>query len=136
MTLPTFSASDDPGPSFADLLRLTLDELKCPNLKVNFDPANMLLYDKDDPLAVIDLLAPDIRSVHVKDATRPPRPGVWGDEVPLGTGQTNTAGFVRALKRVGYRGPRSAERSPVSVAAPSASRARMPGNACTKSRSR
>jgi L-ribulose-5-phosphate 3-epimerase len=98
------------GQESAALLRRTLDDLKCPNLKVNFDPANMLLYDKDDPLAVLDLLAPDIRSVHVKDANRPPRPGVWGDEVPLGTGQTNTAGFVKALKRVGYRGPLCIER--------------------------
>jgi len=98
------------GQESAALLRRTLDDLKCPNLKVNFDPANMLLYDKDDPLAVLDLLAPDIRSVHVKDANRPPRPGVWGDEVPLGTGQTNTAGFVKALKRVGYSGPLCIER--------------------------
>jgi sugar phosphate isomerase/epimerase len=98
------------GQESAALLRRTLDDLKCPNLKVNFDPANMLLYDKDEPLAVLDLLAPDIRSVHMKDANRPPRPGVWGDEVPLGTGQTNTAGFVKALKRVGYRGPLCIER--------------------------
>ena len=98
------------GQESAALLRRTLDDLCCPNLKVNFDPANMLLYDKDDPLAVLDLLAPDIQSVHVKDANRPPRPGAWGEEVPLGTGQTNTAGFVRALKRVGYRGPLCIER--------------------------
>ena len=30
--------------------------------------------------------------------------------MPLGTGQTNTAGFVKALKRVGYRGPLCIER--------------------------
>lgn len=98
------------GQESAALLRRTLDDLKCPNLKVNFDPANMLLYNMDDPLAVLDLLAPDIRSVHVKDANRPSRSGVWGDEVPLGTGQTNTAAFVKALKRVGYRGPLCIER--------------------------
>src|SRR5215212_2025028 len=98
------------GQESAALLRRTLDDLKSANLKVNFDPANMLLYDKDDPLQVLDLLAPDIRSVHVKDATRPPRPGVWGEEVPLGRGQTNTKEFVRALKRVGYRGPLCIER--------------------------
>ena len=98
------------GQESAALLRRTLDDLKCPNLKVNFDPANMLLYNMDDPLAVLDLLAPDIRSVHMKDANRPPQSGVWGEEVPLGTGQTNTAGFVKALKRVGYRGPLCIER--------------------------
>jgi len=98
------------GQESAALLRRTLDDLKCPNLKVNFDPANMLLYDKDDPLKVLDLLAPDIRSVHLKDANRPTTPGAWGEEVPLGRGQTNTREFVRALRRVGYRGPLCIER--------------------------
>ncbi|MFO0803706.1 MAG: sugar phosphate isomerase/epimerase family protein [Gemmataceae bacterium] len=98
------------GQESASLLRRTLDDLKCPNLKVNFDPANMLLYNKDEPLKVLDLLAPDIRSVHLKDANRPPRDGVWGEEVPLGRGQTDTAGFVKALKRVGFRGPLCIER--------------------------
>ena len=98
------------GQESAALLRRTLDDLKCPNLKVNFDPANMLLYNMDDPMKVLDLLAPDIRSVHVKDANRPPRSGVWGEEVPLGRGQTNTRAFVKALKRVGYRGALCIER--------------------------
>ena len=98
------------GQESAALLRRTLDDLKSPTLKVNFDPANMLLYDKDDPLAVLDLLAPDIRSVHVKDANRPRLKGTWGEEVPLGRGQTNTKAFVQALQRVGYRGPLCIER--------------------------
>ena len=98
------------GQESAALLRTTLDDLKAPTLKVNFDPVNMLLYDMDDPLKVLDLLAPDIRSVHVKDANRPRVKGTWGEEVPLGTGQTNTKAFVKALKRVGYHGPLCIER--------------------------
>ncbi len=98
------------GQESAALLRRTLDDLQSPNLKVNFDPANMLLYDKDDPLEVLDLLAPDIRSVHLKDANRPTAKGEWGSEVPLGAGQTNTREFVRGLKRIGYRGPLCIER--------------------------
>jgi L-ribulose-5-phosphate 3-epimerase len=98
------------GQETADLLRLTLDELKCPNLKVNFDPANMLLYDRGDPLRAVEILGPDIRSVHVKDANRPTTPGQWGTEVPLGQGQVNIREFVRALKRVGYRGALCIER--------------------------
>lgn len=98
------------GQESATLLRRTLDDLKCPNLKVNFDPANMLLYDKDDPLQVLELLAPDIRSVHLKDANRPTTPGTWGSEVPLGLGQTNTRAFVQALKKIGYKGPLCIER--------------------------
>jgi sugar phosphate isomerase/epimerase len=98
------------GQETADLLRLTLDELRCPNLKVNFDPANMLLYDKGDPIRAVEILGPDIRSVHVKDAIRTKVPGTWGEEVALGQGQVNIRKFVETLKKVGYRGPLCIER--------------------------
>ena len=98
------------GQESAALLRRTLDDLQCPNLKVNFDPANMLLYDMDDPLHALDLLGPDIRSVHLKDANRPTVKGAWGREVPLGQGQTDTRAFVKKLIAIGYRGPLCIER--------------------------
>jgi sugar phosphate isomerase/epimerase len=98
------------GQETADLLRRTLDDLRCPNLKVNFDPANMLLYDKGDPLRAVEILGPDIRSVHVKDARRPRVPGTWGEEVPLGQGDVDIRRFVAALQRGGYRGPLCIER--------------------------
>jgi L-ribulose-5-phosphate 3-epimerase len=98
------------GQETADLLRRTLDELKCPNLKVNFDPANMILYDKGDPIRAVEVLGPDIRSVHVKDATRTKVPGTWGEEVPLGKGEVNIRKFIDTLKKVGYKGPLCIER--------------------------
>jgi L-ribulose-5-phosphate 3-epimerase len=98
------------GQETADLLRRTLDDLACPNLKVNFDPANMILYDKGDPLRAVEILGPDIRSVHVKDARRTKTPGTWGEEVPLGEGQVNIRAFVKRLQQVGYRGPLCVER--------------------------
>jgi sugar phosphate isomerase/epimerase len=98
------------GQETAELLRRTLDDLKSPNLMVNFDPANMLLYDMGDPIRAVEILGPDIRSVHVKDANRPTLKGTWGEEVPLGQGQVNIAEFLRALKRVGYDGPLMVER--------------------------
>jgi len=98
------------GQETADLLRRTLDDLKCPNLKVNFDPANMILYDKGDPLRAVEVLGPDIRSVHVKDANRTRVPGTWGEEVPLGQGQVNIREFVKRLQKVGYRGALCIER--------------------------
>jgi sugar phosphate isomerase/epimerase len=98
------------GQETADLLRRTLDELKCSNLKVNFDPANMLLYDKGDPIRAVEILGPDIRSVHVKDAHRPKVPGQWGEEVPLGQGSVNIGKFVQTLKKVGYKGALCIER--------------------------
>src|SRR5947209_463521 len=98
------------GQETADLLRRTLDDLQCSNLKVNFDPANMLLYDRGDPIRAVEILGPDIRSVHVKDANRPTTPGAWGEEVPLGKGQADIRRFVQTLKKVGYRGPLCIER--------------------------
>ena len=74
------------GQESADLLRLTLDDLAAPNLKVNFDPANMLLYDMGDPLRAVEVLGPDIRSVHVKDARRPAVAGNVGRGSPAGPG--------------------------------------------------
>jgi sugar phosphate isomerase/epimerase len=98
------------GQETADLLRRTLDELKCSNLKVNFDPANMLLYEKGDPLRAVEILGPDIRSVHVKDAVPTAVPGTWGEEVPLGQGKVNIRHFIKTLQKVGYRGPLCIER--------------------------
>jgi sugar phosphate isomerase/epimerase len=98
------------GQETADLLLRTLEELACPNLNVNFDPANMILYDKGDPLRAVEVLAPYIRSVHVKDATRTKVPGTWGEEVPLGKGEVNIKAFIKTLKKVGYKGPLCIER--------------------------
>ena len=98
------------GQESADLLRLTLDELKLDNVKVNFDPANMLLYDMGDPIRAVDLLGPDIHSVHLKDARRPTASGQWGEEVPLGQGQANIPLFVKKLKEVGFTGALVIER--------------------------
>jgi L-ribulose-5-phosphate 3-epimerase len=98
------------GQETAELLRSTLDELQAPNLKVNFDPANMLLYNMGDPIRAVEILGPDIRSVHVKDARRPRVDGHWGEEVPLGEGEVDIPGFLQALKRVGYTGPLVVER--------------------------
>ena len=93
------------------LLRITLDELELPStLKVNFDPANMLLYDMGDPIHAVEILAGRIRSVHLKDAQRPTVPGNWGQEVPLGEGQVDIPRFLRTLQAVGYTGPLMIER--------------------------
>jgi sugar phosphate isomerase/epimerase len=98
------------GQESAALLRRTLDELQSPQLKVNFDPPNMLLYDMGDPIEAVQILGADIRSVHVKDARRPKVHGEWGEEVPLGEGEVGIPQFLHALKVVGYAGPLMIER--------------------------
>ena len=88
-----------------------LNDLKVPNVFINFDPANMILYGAGDPIDAIKILGAHIRHVHVKDATPSSKPGVeWGAEVPFGTGLVGAKRFIRALKDAGYSGPLAIER--------------------------
>lgn len=88
-----------------------LEHANCPNLFVNFDPANMILYGTGEPVAALQLLGPRVRSVHCKDATWAASPGVeWGREVPFGEGQVDARKFLATLHAIGYRGPLTIER--------------------------
>ena len=88
-----------------------LDDLDTPNVFVNFDPANMILYGAGDPIDAIRTLGRHVRHVHVKDATASNRPGeAWGEEVAFGTGQVGPQRFLAALHRIDYRGPLAIER--------------------------
>jgi len=98
------------GQEEATLLRATLDDLQHPNARINFDPANMLLYNKGNPIEAIKILGPDIVHVHAKDAKVPLTPGVWGEEVPLGQGEVGMEAFLHALESVGYEGAIAIER--------------------------
>ena len=98
------------GQETAELLRQTLVDLAAPNLKVNFDPANMLLYDMGDPIEAVAVLAPHLRSVHAKDALRPTARGQWGEEVLLGQGEVNFPRFLDALDEAGFEGSLVIER--------------------------
>ncbi len=98
------------GQETAELLRRTLDELSQDSLKVNFDPANMILYDMGDPIHAVEILGQDIVHVHVKDARAPKTPGAWGEEVPLGQGQVGMSEFLEALAAMEYSGPLVVER--------------------------
>jgi len=95
--------------SAADLRRF-LEELRHPAVGVNFDPANMILYDKDEPVQAVRVLAPWIRHVHIKDAIRTKTAGTWGKEVPWGDGEVNASRFLAALESTGYTGALAIER--------------------------
>ena len=98
------------GQESAALLKRFLEELNHPALAVNFDPANMILYDMDEPHEAVRILAPWIRHLHVKDALRTQSPGTWGTEVPWGEGQVGGHGFLRVLKEIGFSGTLAIER--------------------------
>jgi sugar phosphate isomerase/epimerase len=92
-----------------DLLHL-LQQLKRPNVGVNFDPANMILYDKGNPIAALRTLGPWIRSLHIKDARRTKVPGTWGEEAIVRTGEVDWPAFFATLREQKYTGNFAIER--------------------------
>ena len=96
------------GQETADELAEMLTNL--PGVFVNFDPANMVLYGKGDPVRAVGILAPWIRHVHVKDALFSKTPGEWGTEVEWTKGDVRAEDFIAALDKVGYTGFLAVER--------------------------
>lgn len=92
------------GQETAAALRTFLEHLGEPNVAVNFDPANMLLYGNGDPIAAVRAVGRWIKGVHMKDAAVTTTPGTWGTELPVGTGQVDWPAFFEALDEVGFDG--------------------------------
>lgn len=93
-----------------DLLRFIAD-VERPNLFVNFDPANMILYGTGEPIQALRKVGNFVRSVHCKDGKWAAHPGQeWGREVPLGEGDVGIETYLRTLAELGYFGPLTIER--------------------------
>jgi sugar phosphate isomerase/epimerase len=77
-----------------------------PNLRINFDPANMVLYGSGEPCEAFRLLSKYVASVHAKDGDWPPadQPDALGTERALGQGSVNLPKFIKTLKECGYTG--------------------------------
>lgn len=88
-----------------------IDAVERDNIRINFDPANMILYGVGDPLAAVELLKDKIVHCHMKDAVWSKEPTrTWGEEVVLGTGQAGIPKLVARLRSLGYKGPLVIER--------------------------
>ena len=98
------------GQETAETLGAFLQKLDRPNVGVNFDPANMILYDKGDPIAALQALGPWLRQCHIKDAVKTKTPGVWGTEVPVGAGEVDWRAFLRTLDKLRFQGNLAIER--------------------------
>lgn len=81
-----------------------LDAAGATNTGINFDPANMILYDKGDPVEALRKLMPRVNQVHLKDAIKTTTPGQWGQEVVVGQGQVDWPAFMRVLNEAEYAG--------------------------------
>ncbi len=80
------------------------------NVGVNFDCANLILYDKANPVDALEILGPHVMGVHAKDGLYPTNPERLGEEVPIGKGKVDFARVIHGLKQAGYRGPLTIER--------------------------
>jgi len=98
------------GQETAEELRHFLEELEHPAIGVNFDPANMILYNKNKPVDAVRVLAPWVKHIHIKDAIRTKQPGVWGLEVPWGDGEVGAEAFLNTLEEIGFDGVLAIER--------------------------
>ncbi|HVP49286.1 MAG TPA: sugar phosphate isomerase/epimerase family protein [Bryobacteraceae bacterium] len=97
--------------SASALLRFFMD-VNRENLRINFDPANMILYGTGDPIEALGTLAAHVVSVHCKDGDWPPKgvPGALGEEKPLGQGSVGMERFITKLTSIGFKGPLNIER--------------------------
>ena len=100
------------GQEPAHVLLNFLEAVGQPNLGINFDPANMILYGSGDPVEALGLLGPHVLSVHCKDGEWPVQDGSGslGVERPLGEGAVGIPRFLEKLKAIGFRGPLNIER--------------------------
>ncbi|HVY69511.1 MAG TPA: sugar phosphate isomerase/epimerase family protein [Verrucomicrobiae bacterium] len=98
------------GQETAETLACFLRKLGRPGVGVNFDPANMILYDKGNPIESLRALAPWLKQCHIKDARRTKTTGTWGEEVVVGTGEVDWTAFFEVLREARYNGFCSIER--------------------------
>ncbi len=99
------------GQETADDLLAFIQDVQRPNLFINFDPANMILYGTGEPIAALKKVGKFVRSVHCKDGKWAEQAGKeWGQEVPLGEGDVGMENYLRTLAEIGYAGPLTIER--------------------------
>jgi L-ribulose-5-phosphate 3-epimerase len=91
-------------------LRRAIEDVGLDNAGVNYDPANLILYGKADPVEGLDVVGRYTLGVHAKDGLYPVDPRKLGREVPIGQGKVNFPRFIEKLKQIGYRGPLTIER--------------------------
>ncbi len=86
------------GQESAVTLQGVLEDLNRPDVGVNFDPANMLLYGLDEPISAFQKLLPWVRQVHAKDAIASGNTSVWGKETAVGAGQVPWKKFMELVR--------------------------------------
>lgn len=105
------------GPETSAVLKKFLDSLSSKGVRVNLDPANLVMVTGDDPVQAVYNLKDYIVHTHAKDGImlRKGNPeviygmieeeiqlGAAFKEVPLGEGSVNFKEYLKALNSIGY----------------------------------
>ena len=85
------------GPESPSLMLELLSAIKYETLKVNYDPANLIMKGYD-PIEGVNILKDYIIHTHAKDGKRN------NGEVPLGEGDVDFKKYLEALKNINYQG--------------------------------
>lgn len=96
------------GTEKAPVLKAFLDSLGAKGLRVNYDPANLVMVAGDDPVAGVYTLKDYIVHTHAKDGIKTGENSFL--EVPLGTGGVDWDKYIAALNDIGYTGYLTVER--------------------------
>lgn len=95
--------------------RRTVERLGSPLVKINYDTANVIFYQNVRPEEDVEVAAPYVGHVHLKDKL-----GGQGDHTfpPLGDGDIDFPRVVKTLAASGYLGPYSVEMEDGGVRSP------------------
>lgn len=85
------------------MLRL-ITSVGTPNLGINLDPANLIMYGKGNPIDALDVFGNHVKNIHAKDGLCPTDPMTLGKEVKVGTGRVRFPDFVRRLNEIKFTG--------------------------------
>lgn len=113
------------GPEKSAVLKMFLDSLRSKGVRVNLDPANLVMVTGDDPVQAVLNLKDYIVHTHAKDGIMLRRENpevIYGmiedaiqseaafREVPLGEGSVDFHKYLKALDSIGYNGFLTIER--------------------------
>ncbi len=97
------------GPEKAVVLRDFLDSLGAQGVRVNFDPANLVMCVGDIASEAVKVLGKYIVHTHAKDGVMVGNCEGW-EELPLGSGNVNFDEYLPALASTGFNGFLTIER--------------------------
>lgn len=98
------------GPETAAVLCAFLDSLGAKGVRVNYDPANLVMVKNDDPVAGVYTLRDYIVHTHAKDGIQVSANPLKWEELPLGQGGVKWDGYLKALHEIGFNGFLTIER--------------------------